>query len=151
MSVGAKARWVLHARADGDGVRGASWPCWVMLLFSEVYMLLSVHIFPLFLVCCLDQNADLLMTQLMPLPLTVSCSSKSRLVLPSWFTFLVPAYPGSPGQNPESHRNACLTWTYRENTVWCGQQRCLWTRWRTYLLVSHMFTTLDWDSLPQFS
>jgi len=25
------------------------------------------------------------MTQLMPLPLTISCSSKSRLVLPSWF------------------------------------------------------------------
>jgi len=28
---------------------------------------------------------DLHMAQLMPLPLTVSCSSKSRLVLPSWF------------------------------------------------------------------
>jgi len=25
------------------------------------------------------------MAQLMPLPLTISCSSKSRLVLPSWF------------------------------------------------------------------
>ena len=33
---------------------------------------------------CLSQNADLLMTQLMPLPLTMSCSSKSRLVLPFW-------------------------------------------------------------------
>jgi len=30
----------------------------------------------------------------MPLSLTVSCSSKSRLV----FTFLVLAHPGSPGQ-----------------------------------------------------
>jgi len=29
--------------------------------------------------------ADLHMAQLMPLPLTISCSSKSRLVLPSWF------------------------------------------------------------------
>jgi len=32
---------------------------------------------------CLSQGADLHMAQLMPLPLTVSCSSKSRLVLPS--------------------------------------------------------------------
>ena len=32
--------------------------------------------------------------QLMPLPLTVSCSSKIQI----GFTFLVPAHPGSPGQ-----------------------------------------------------
>jgi len=30
-------------------------------------------------------GADLHMAQQMPLPLTISCSSKSRLVLPSWF------------------------------------------------------------------
>jgi len=34
------------------------------------------------------------MAQLMPLPLTVSCSSKSQI----GFTFLVPAYPGCPGK-----------------------------------------------------
>jgi len=34
---------------------------------------------------CLGQGADLHMAQLMPLPLTISCSSKSRLVLPYWF------------------------------------------------------------------
>jgi len=33
----------------------------------------------------LGQGADLHMAQLMPLPLTISCSSKSRLVLLSWF------------------------------------------------------------------
>ena len=33
---------------------------------------------------CLDQGAYLHMAQLMPLPLTISCSSKSRLVLPFW-------------------------------------------------------------------
>jgi len=33
------------------------------------------------MVICLGQGADLHMVQLMPLPLTVSCSSKSRLVL----------------------------------------------------------------------
>jgi len=36
-------------------------------------------------VICLQQRADLHMAQLMPLPLTVSCSSKSRLVLPFWY------------------------------------------------------------------
>jgi len=34
---------------------------------------------------CLGQGADLHMAQLMPLPLTISGSIKSRLVLPSWF------------------------------------------------------------------
>jgi len=34
------------------------------------------------------------MAQLMPLPLTVSCSNKIQI----GFTFLVPAYPGSPGK-----------------------------------------------------
>jgi len=46
------------------------------------------------MVMCLSQGADLLIAQLMPLPLTISCFSKYRLV----FTFL--AHPGSPGQNP---------------------------------------------------
>jgi len=36
-------------------------------------------------VMCLGQGADLHKTQLMPLPLTISCYSKSRLVLPPWF------------------------------------------------------------------
>jgi len=35
------------------------------------------------------------MAQLMPLPLTVSCSSK---ILIGFTTFLVPAYPGCPGK-----------------------------------------------------
>jgi len=37
------------------------------------------------MVMCLGQGADLYIAQLMPLPLTVSCSSKSRLVLPFWY------------------------------------------------------------------
>jgi len=45
-------------------------------------------------VVCLEQGADLHMAQLMPLLLTVSCSSKTQI----GFTFLVPAHPGSPGQ-----------------------------------------------------
>jgi len=55
-------------------------------------------------VMCLGQGADLHMAQLMPLPLTISCSSKSRLALPTYFTFLVSAHPGSPKQNPTHTR-----------------------------------------------
>ena len=46
------------------------------------------------MVICLERGADLRMTQLMPLPLTVSCFSKIQI----GFTVLVPAHPGSPGQ-----------------------------------------------------
>jgi len=45
-------------------------------------------------VVCFEQGADLHMIQLMPLPLTVFCFTKSQI----GFTFLVPAHPGSPGQ-----------------------------------------------------
>jgi len=43
-------------------------------------------------VICLEQGANLHTAQLMPLPLTVSCFSKVQI----GFTFLVPAYLGSP-------------------------------------------------------
>jgi len=48
------------------------------------------------MVVALERGADLHrpMAQLMPLSLTVSCFSKIQI----GFTFLVPAYPGSPGQ-----------------------------------------------------
>ena len=38
-------------------------------------------------VICLERGADMHIAQLMPLPLTISCSSKSRLVLPFWYQF----------------------------------------------------------------
>jgi len=43
---------------------------------------------------CLEQGADLHMSQLMPLPLTVSCFIKIQI----GFTFLIPADLGSPGK-----------------------------------------------------
>jgi len=46
------------------------------------------------MVICLERGADLHMTQLMPLPLTVSCFSKIQF----GFTFLVPAHLGRPRQ-----------------------------------------------------
>jgi len=43
-------------------------------------------------VICLERGADLHMAQLMPLPLAVSASVKSRFVLPFWYwlTWVVP-------------------------------------------------------------
>ena len=37
------------------------------------------------MVICLQQGADLHMAQLMPLPFTVSCSSKIQFGLPFWY------------------------------------------------------------------
>ena len=56
------------------------------------------------MVICLEQFADLHMAQLMPLPLTVSCFSKIQI----GFTFLVPAYPGSPGQRAVKWLCVCV-------------------------------------------
>ena len=47
------------------------------------------------MVMCLGQGADLHMAQMMPLPLSISCSSKSI-----GFTFLLQAHLGSPRENP---------------------------------------------------
>ena len=44
------------------------------------------------MVICLERGADLRMSQLTPLPLSVSCFSKIHI----GFAFLVPAYLGSP-------------------------------------------------------
>jgi len=46
------------------------------------------------MVICLERGAHLHTAQLMPLPLTISCSSKIQID----FTFLVPAHLGCPGQ-----------------------------------------------------
>jgi len=56
------------------------------------------------MVICLERGADLHMAQLMPLPLTVSCFSKIQI----GFTFLVPVYPGSPGQRAVKRVCVCV-------------------------------------------
>ena len=53
---------------------------------------------------CLEHSADLHVVQLMPLPLTVSCSSKIQ----TGFTFLVLAHPGSPGQKAVKRVFVCV-------------------------------------------
>ena len=55
-------------------------------------------------VICLEQGADLHTAQLMPLPLTVSCFSKIQI----GFTFLVLAYPGSPGKRAVKRACVCV-------------------------------------------
>jgi len=57
------------------------------------------------MVICLQQGADLHMAQLMPLPLTVSCLSKIRLV----FAFLVPAHLGSPRKRAIKRVCVCVS------------------------------------------
>ena len=49
------------------------------------------------MVMCLERDADLHMAQLMPLPLTVSCSSKIQIGF-YLSGFLVPAHLGNPGK-----------------------------------------------------
>ena len=56
------------------------------------------------MVICLEQGADLLMAQLMPLPLPVSCFSKIQIA----FTFLVPAHLSSPGQRAVKRACVCV-------------------------------------------
>ena len=56
------------------------------------------------MVICLRRDAALHMVQLMPLPLTVSCLCKIRI----GFTFLVPAYPGSPGKRAAKRVCVCV-------------------------------------------
>ena len=56
------------------------------------------------MVICLERGADLHTAQLMPLPLTVSCSNKIQI----GFTFLVPAHPGSPGKRAVKRVCVCV-------------------------------------------
>ena len=57
------------------------------------------------MVTCLEQGADLLIAQLMPLPLTVSCFSKIQI----GFIFLVPAHLGSPGKRAVKRVCVCIS------------------------------------------
>ena len=57
------------------------------------------------MVICLERSADLHMTQLLPLPLTVSCFSKIQI----GFTFLVPAHPDSPGKRADKRVSVLIS------------------------------------------
>jgi len=67
------------------------------------------------MVICLELGADLHISQLMQLPLTVSCFSKIHI----GFTFLVPAHLGSPEQR--AIKWVCV-WYNLLNFVCCSLQ-----------------------------
>ena len=78
-------------------------------------------------VICLERGADLHTAQLMPLPLTVSCSSKIQI----GFTFLVPAHLGSPGQR--AVKQMCVYAYYQSvlehkfpSLMWSGDCGCVY-------------------------
>jgi len=56
------------------------------------------------MVICLERDADLHMAQLMPLPLTDSCFSKTQI----GFTFLVLAHLGRPSKKAVKRVCVCL-------------------------------------------
>ena len=56
------------------------------------------------MVICLERGADLHTAQRIPLPLTVSCFSKIQI----GFTFLVLAYPCSPGRRAVKRVCVCV-------------------------------------------
>ena len=80
-------------------------------------------------VICLEQDADLHMAQLMPLPFTVSCFSKIQI----GFTFLVPAHLGSPGKR--AVKRVCVCYFSKNFFV------------DLLLLLFKYFTTVLWTSL----
>ena len=67
------------------------------------------------MVICLERSADLHVAQLMPLPLTVSCSSRIQ----TGFTFLVPTHLGSPGQRAVKRVCVCVVSYYKSVVLAC--------------------------------
>ena len=65
------------------------------------------------MVISLERGADLHMAQLMPLPLTVSFSSKIQI----GFTFLVPAHLGSSGKRAIKLACVCVCVSVGVNIV----------------------------------
>ena len=72
-------------------------------------------------VICLERDADLHMAQLMPLPLTVSCFSKIQIV---FFSFLVPAHPGSPGKRAVKRVSVGVCCSLRKHLEYCSTSKC---------------------------
>ena len=67
---------------------------WFFAWFKELIEFFCCMWWGAGVVICLERGADLHVAQLMSLPLTVACFSKTQ----TGFTFLVPAHSGSPGK-----------------------------------------------------
>jgi len=81
---------------------------------------------------CLERGADLHMAQLIPLPLTVSCSSKIQI----GFTFVVPAHLGCPGQRAVKLVCVCVL-LYPKRTL----------KLRFFTIVDVVYTQGDSDAI----
>ena len=81
----------------------------------------AVHVDPYI---CLERGADLHMAQLMPLPLTVSCFSKIKMVLPFWYR------PSRvvPDKGP---LNGCMLATIRCSGSVCSCASAVLAMWAT--------------------
>ena len=104
--------FLVPAHLGRPGKRAVKWVCvlstenctFIEIAFSALMLLVGwqeghpacnkVEWWVVVVVICLERGADLHMSQLIPLPLTVSCFSPIQI----GFTFLVPAHLGSPGQ-----------------------------------------------------
>ena len=89
------------------------------------------------MVSCLEQDADLHMAELMPLPLNVSCFSKIQIGV----TFLVLAHPGSPGKGPLNGRVCVCACAYSNSSERPHRRRhkdrlIAFDRWRQCALPS---------------
>ena len=98
------------------------------------------------MVICLEQGADLHMAQLIPLPLTVSCSSKIQI----GFTFLVPAHPGSPGQRAVKRLCVCVCVCVCVITVWLASSSMLQANAGSATLLSAYIVAEHWYLIAVF-
>jgi len=98
-------------------------------------------------VICPEQGADLHIAQLMPLPLTVSCFSKSRLVLPFWYwlTWVVmqQKHFGDQMLCYCTYALGCIA-LRGKNTIWPLTVNILWTGTRPLELLYVHWLILVW-------
>ena len=124
------------------------------------------------MVMWLGQGTHLHMDQLMPLPLTVSCSAKCRLVLPFWYRLTlvvpdrireghktvvcmcvcVPAYPGFPWKRLLNRCGSSLSSLDRVPLAICGSSGyqscgdgCVWHARLDFLLVFYSDLRSSWN------
>jgi len=108
--------WLLSAVT----LRSVLWHCW--LGGRKGIRPVKTDWWGAVMVICLGRGAGLHMAQLMPLPLTVSCSSKSILVI-----FLVLPHPCSPGQRAIKQVSVCHHFAIF--TAGCTNINCF-SRWQ---------------------
>jgi len=84
--------------------------------------------------------------RLMPLPLTVSCSSKSRLVLPSWFYFSGTGWPGWSRTQSRGHsltnQDSCPTRRTAARPIPEGRRSFVYSQCKLFFWWFHSFSII---------